>query len=55
MQPMRVRVALEAWPALRLRYGFQASEERPESDPPGDGWRLACQRMSRDERCSDGP
>jgi outer membrane protein assembly factor BamA len=35
VQPMRVRVALEAWPALRLRYGFQASEERPESDPTG--------------------
>ena len=26
-QPVRIRVALEAWPALRLRYGFQAAEE----------------------------
>jgi outer membrane protein insertion porin family len=32
---MRIRVALEAWPALRLRYGFQATEEHPESDPTG--------------------
>jgi outer membrane protein insertion porin family len=35
VQPMRIRVALEAWPALRLRYGFQVAEERPESDPTG--------------------
>jgi len=35
VQPMRVRVALEPWPALRLRYGFQVAEERPESDPTG--------------------
>ena len=34
-QPMRIRVALEPWPALRLRYGFQVAEERPESDPTG--------------------
>ncbi|HEY3091969.1 MAG TPA: translocation/assembly module TamB domain-containing protein, partial [Vicinamibacterales bacterium] len=34
-QPMRVRVALEAWPALRLRYGFEVAEEHPESDPTG--------------------
>ena len=26
-QPMRIRVALEAWPALRLRYGLQAAQE----------------------------
>jgi outer membrane protein assembly factor BamA len=35
VQPMRIRVTLEPWPALRLRYGFQVSEERPESDPTG--------------------
>src|SRR6185295_12308654 len=32
-QPMRIRVALDAWPALRLRYGFQASEEFSETTP----------------------
>jgi outer membrane protein assembly factor BamA len=35
VQPIRVRVALEPWPALRLRYGFQVAEERPEGDPTG--------------------
>ena len=34
-QPMRIRVALEPWPALRLRYGFQIAEQRPESNPTG--------------------
>ena len=34
-QPMRIRVALEAWPALRLRYGIEIAEERPESNPTG--------------------
>jgi len=34
-QPMRIRVALDAWPALRLRYGFEVAEQRPESDPTG--------------------
>jgi outer membrane protein assembly factor BamA/autotransporter translocation and assembly factor TamB len=28
-QAVRVRVTVEEWPALRLRYGFQAVEERP--------------------------
>ena len=32
-QPVRVRVALEPWPALRLRYGFQASEEYSSTVP----------------------
>ena len=27
---MRVRIVVEEWPALRLRYGFQAAEERRE-------------------------
>ena len=34
-QPVRVRVDVEAWPSLRLRYGFQATEEHPDSDPTG--------------------
>jgi outer membrane protein assembly factor BamA/autotransporter translocation and assembly factor TamB len=34
-EPMRVRVVVEEWPALRLRYGFQASEERPEGQVTG--------------------
>ncbi len=34
-QPLRIRVALDAWPALRLRYGFEIAETRPESDPAG--------------------
>jgi outer membrane protein assembly factor BamA len=32
---MRVRVVVEEWPALRLRYGFQAAEERPEGSLSG--------------------
>jgi outer membrane protein assembly factor BamA len=35
VQPMRVRVIVQAWPALRLRYGFQVSEERPEGEVTG--------------------
>jgi outer membrane protein assembly factor BamA len=31
----RVRVVVEEWPALRLRYGFQAAEERPEGSITG--------------------
>src|SRR5207342_2387500 len=31
LEPMRVRVAVEAWPALRLRYGFVVTEERSET------------------------
>ena len=30
--PVRLRVAVEEWPALRLRYGVQVQEEHPESD-----------------------
>ena len=30
--PVRLRVTVEEWPALRLRYGFQVKEERPESE-----------------------
>jgi outer membrane protein assembly factor BamA len=33
--PMRVRVAVEEWPALRLRYGLQIAEERPEGEIKG--------------------
>jgi outer membrane protein assembly factor BamA/autotransporter translocation and assembly factor TamB len=32
---VRVRVVVEEWPALRLRYGFQAAEERPEDSLTG--------------------
>lgn len=32
---MRVRVTVEEWPALRLRYGFQVAEERPEGEIEG--------------------
>jgi len=32
-QPVRIRVALEEWPALRLRYGVQATEEYSSSIP----------------------
>jgi outer membrane protein assembly factor BamA/autotransporter translocation and assembly factor TamB len=32
-QPVRIRVTLEQWPALRLRYGFQATEEYSSSVP----------------------
>jgi outer membrane protein assembly factor BamA/autotransporter translocation and assembly factor TamB len=33
--PMRVRVTVQEWPALRLRYGFQVAEERPEREVEG--------------------
>ena len=33
--PVRLRVAVEEWPALRLRYGFQVAEERPEENVEG--------------------
>jgi outer membrane protein assembly factor BamA/autotransporter translocation and assembly factor TamB len=33
--PMRLRVAVEEWPAARLRYGFVVAEERPEDSPEG--------------------
>jgi len=33
--PVRVRVAVEEWPALRLRYGLQVAEERPEENVKG--------------------
>lgn len=35
VRPMRVRVLVEEWPTLRLRYGFQVAEERPEEDVNG--------------------
>ena len=34
-QPVRVRVTVEEWPALRLRYGFQLAEHRPETEVTG--------------------
>jgi len=33
--PMRIRVTVEEWPAVRLRYGFVVAEERPEDNPTG--------------------
>lgn len=33
--PVRVRVLVEEWPGLRLRYGFQVVEERPEEQVTG--------------------
>lgn len=33
--PMRVRVDVEEWPAVRLRYGFQVAEERPDDEVEG--------------------
>ena len=33
--PMRMRVKVEEWPALRARYGFQVAEERPEGSVQG--------------------
>ena len=30
--PIRLRIAVEEWPALRLRYGFQVAEIRPEGE-----------------------
>lgn len=34
-RPMRVSVTVQEWPAVRLRYGFQVSEERPEAEVEG--------------------
>jgi outer membrane protein assembly factor BamA/autotransporter translocation and assembly factor TamB len=34
-QPMRLLVTAEEWPALRVRYGVQVSEERPEEEVDG--------------------
>ena len=34
-RPMRLRVTVEEWPALRLRYGLQVAEERPEGQVEG--------------------
>ncbi len=34
-QPVRLRISVEEWPALRLRYGFQVAEERPETEIEG--------------------
>ena len=33
--PVRLRVTVEEWPALRLRYGFQVAETRPEDSVTG--------------------
>jgi len=33
--PVQLRVTVEEWPALRLRYGFQVKEQRPESEIEG--------------------
>ena len=33
--PVALRVVVEEWPALRLRYGFQVAEERPEENVTG--------------------
>ena len=33
--PIRLRVTVEEWPALRLRYGFQVAETRPEGSVTG--------------------
>jgi outer membrane protein assembly factor BamA/autotransporter translocation and assembly factor TamB len=33
--PVVLRVVVEEWPALRLRYGFQVAEERPEENVEG--------------------
>jgi outer membrane protein assembly factor BamA len=33
--PVRLRITVEEWPALRLRYGFQVAEQRPEDSPDG--------------------
>jgi len=35
VMPMRVRVTVEEWPSVRLRYGFVVAEERPEDNPNG--------------------
>jgi outer membrane protein assembly factor BamA/autotransporter translocation and assembly factor TamB len=34
-QPMRARVTVQEWPALRLRYGLEVAEERPEGEVEG--------------------
>ena len=34
-RPIRLRVTVEEWPALRLRYGFQVAERRPEDSVRG--------------------
>ena len=34
-EPVRARVTVQEWPALRLRYGFRVSEERPEGELDG--------------------
>ena len=33
--PIRLRITVEEWPALRLRYGFQVAERRPEDSMEG--------------------
>jgi outer membrane protein insertion porin family len=33
--PMHVRITVEEWPAVRLRYGFVVAEERPQDNPEG--------------------
>lgn len=33
--PMRMRVAVEEWPALRARYGLQVTQQRPEDEVNG--------------------
>ena len=33
--PVSLRVVVEEWPTLRLRYGFQVEEERPEENVNG--------------------
>jgi outer membrane protein assembly factor BamA len=33
--PMAINVSIEEWPVLRLRYGFQAAEQRPAGDLTG--------------------
>ena len=35
-QPVRIRVALEAWPALRFRYGLQVAEEYSSTSVPAE-------------------
>lgn len=35
IQPTRLRVAVEEWPALRIRYGLQVAEQRPEDSLEG--------------------
>jgi outer membrane protein assembly factor BamA/autotransporter translocation and assembly factor TamB len=34
-RPIRLRITVEEWPALRLRYGFQVAETRPEDSVTG--------------------